>query len=395
MSFRGSFLTAPDFASGDVVLQDLVVSMLDKGTRSRDRFQLAEVLDDTGAHLSVVSDAYRIRFSGKALPKDLERVLDVLSEELVEPLFDPTEFDKSRAYVAAAYQREMEQTGAQASSALSRLLYERRHPNHTVAPEKALEQLSELTLEDVRSYHERHFRPTDAIVVFCGDLNDVNVDQLVDRTLVRMNSEPGPAQPAYEGALFQPGRDHVPMPDKSNSDVRIGHALQVLRQDEDFLPLFVANYVLGGNFSARLMTEIRDRMGLTYGIWSSINGIGTMHSGHWVVGVTLSGENLERGIKATRDEMERFVDGGITADELSEKQTTIVGSFKVGLATTGGMAASLLYNAERHFPVSYLDEYPDYVEALQLEAINRAIRAHLDPTQLSVSIAGPDPTGLV
>ena len=135
-------------------------------------------------------------------------------------------------------------------------------------------------------------------------------------------------------------------------------------------------------------------MGLSYCIWSSLNGIGTMHSGHWVVGVTLSGENLERGIKATREEMERFVEGGITSDELSEKQTTIVGSFKVGLATTGGMATSLLYNAERHFPISYLDEYPDYVEALELDMVNQAVRTHLNPTHLSVSVAGPDSTGL-
>lgn len=390
VSFRGSFRSQPEFEQGDVILQDLVVSMLDKGTRSRDRFQLAEVLDDTGAQLSIVSDAYRIRFSGKALAKDLDRVMDVLGEELREPAFDPTEFEKARAFVAAAYQREMENTGAQASSALSRLLYVPRHPNHTVSPEEAVERLSALTLDDVHRYYAERIRPSDALVVFCGDLDELSPEKLVQDSLCRWEAEPVAVDETYGGILTVPGTDHVVMSDKSNSDVRLGHPLELLRQDEDYLPLFVANFVLGGNFSARLMTEIRDRMGLTYGIWSSLSGITTEHSGHWVVGVTLSGENVDRGIEATRAEMKKFVEGGITAEELAEKQTTIVGSFKVGLATTGGMAASLLYNAERRFPVEYLDQYPDLVRALNLEKVNDSIRRHLNPALLSVAIAGPE-----
>src|SRR5690606_19313050 len=110
----------------------------------------------------------------------------------------------------------------------------------------------------------------------------------------------------------------------------------------------------------------------------------------WVVGVTLSGENVRRGIEATRGEMERFVSEGITPEELSEKQTTINGSFKVGLATTGGLASSLLYNAERGFDVGYLDRFPEYIEALDVTRVNSAIRAHLNTSQLSVAIAGPD-----
>ena len=389
VSVRGSISTFPRFEAGDVILQDLVVALLDKGTRRRDRFQIAEVLDTTGAQLSIVSDSLRVRFSVKALDRDLPRVMDVLAEQLREPLLDPVEFEKARQYVAAAYQREMENTAAQASASLTRLLYGAEHPNFTMRTEEALSRLAAYSIEDVASFHNRHFGPTDAIVVFCGDLADVRVQQVVADSLADWPAENKSTPLEFPASHVKPGSDHVLMSDRNNSDVRLGHALDVRRQDEDYLPLYAGNYVLGGNFSARLMATIRDRMGLTYGIWSSISGVTTVHSGHWVAGVTLSGENVARGIEATRAEMDRFVGAGVTADELAEKQTTIAGSFKVGLATTGGMAASLLYNAERGFDVDYLDRFPDLIEALDVHRVNDAIRTHLDPSRLSLAIAGP------
>lgn len=390
VSFRGSFCTYPDFEAHESVLQELVVALLDKGTRKRDRFQIAEVLDDRGAHLSILSDGFRVRFSGKALPADVATVMDVLAEQLREPLFDPDEFEKTRAFVSAAYRREMESTAAQSTSALSRLLYLPRHPNHSMRPEEALERLGSLSLSDVVAYHAEHFAPSEAIIVFSGDLDRVPVAQIVADTVAAQAPAPAADATAYDGILSIPASDHVILSDKTNADVRIGHPLRLLRQDDDYLPLYAGNYVLGGNFSARLMAHIRDRLGLTYGIWSSLTGITNVHSGHWIVGVTLSMENIERGIESTRAEMDRFVEEGITDDELAEKQTTITGSFKVGLATTGGLAATLLHNAERGFDVGYLDRFPSHIEALDVETVNRAIRSHLDPSNLSLAIAGPD-----
>jgi predicted Zn-dependent peptidase len=274
---------------------------------------------------------------------------------------------------------------------LSRLLYRSGHPNHTLHPHDALELLQGYRVADVVAFHQRRFAPSDAIIAFCGDVQHDLATDLVAQSLTGWSQLPRPDAPIYSGTLTVPAVDHVVVPDKSNTDVRLGHALSVLRQDDDYVALYAGNYVLGGNFSARLMSEIRDRMGLTYGIWSSLAGVTRIHSGHWVVGVTLSGENVGAGIDATRHEMERFVAQGITADELAEKQTTITGSFKVGLATTGGLASALLYNAERGFDVDYLDHFPVVVEALQVREVNEAIRSHLNPAALSLAVAGPEP----
>ena len=388
VSFRGSFYTYPDFAGGEELLQALTVRLLNKGTRRRDRFAIAEMLENRGATLRFSSNGLRVSFSGRALREDVGDVLEVVAEQLREPLFDPVEFEKARAQEAAALQRSMESTGEQAAAALSRLLYDQAHPNYTPDPQAGLAQLQALTPESVRDYHATHFSSNDLILALVGDLDSSVAQQSVETHFSDWKNHEAAPRPGEADAPEAPGRTSVPMPDKGNADVRMGHRLDVRRQDDDYLPLYVANYVLGGNFSARLMTVIRDEMGLTYGISSGLSGIAREYGGHWQVGVTLSRENVEKGIEATREEVRRFAEEGIREDELRDKQTTITGSFKVGLATTGGLAASLLAYAERGFDVGYLDRFPRNVEALSLQEVNDAVARHLKPERFGLAVAG-------
>jgi predicted Zn-dependent peptidase len=392
VSWRGSFLTEPDFAAGDDMRQELVVQLLDKGTAKRDRFELARILEDRGAELSISSDGLYVDLSGRALREDIPEIMGVVAEMLFEPAFEAEEFEKARAQVAAQIQREMENTGAQASSALTRALYDPAHPNYSPPPEEQLAQLQQLTLDEVRAYHEAHFGANDFILSMVGDrASDEAIAQAIEQHFDGWapHASPSTHEPNASGAPG--GESRVPMPDKGNIDVRMGHPIPVRRDADDYLPLYIANYVLGGNFSARLMATIRDEMGLTYGINSSLSGISTRYDGHWQVGVTLSQENLERGVEATRAEVQRFVDDGVTEDELAAKKTTITGSYTVGLATTKRLARSILTNAERGFDLDYLDRFPQLVEALTLEEVNDAVQRHFNPARFHTAMAGTVP----
>lgn len=388
VSWRGSFRALPDFARGDELLQSLVVSMLDKGTRHRDRFAIAEFLENRGAQVRFDADGLYVEFSGRALREDVLEVLAVVAEELREPLLDADEFGKAKARVAASLQRSMESTGVQASGALARRLYAPAHPNYAAAPAEQLQRLQAYTPEDVLAYHERHFGAQALTLVCVGDLDEAGLEAAVARTFGDWPA--ADVAPLHETAARPeaPGRTALPMPDKQNVDVRIGHAIGLRRDEPEYVPLYLGNYILGGNFSARLMAVIRDEMGLTYGIRSGLSGVTTDYEGHWYVGVTLSQENVERGVEATMAEVRRFVEDGVRADEVEEKKTTITGSFKVGLATTGGLASALLANVERGFDVGYLDRFPAEIEALTLDQVNAAIRSHLDPANVHVALAG-------
>ena len=393
VSFRGSFVTRPDFGAGEELEQKLVTLMLDKGTRHRDRFAIAEALEDRGVQLHFSADGLRCGFSGRALRADLPDVLSLLAEQLRDPLFDAAEFEKMKAQHAAALRRTFDSTSAQSSGALARRLFSADHPNYRPTPEDMLARLEALTVDDIRAYHASRFGGRDLILAFAGDLDLDAVATSVTDMLGDWPAPEGDASFVTAPAPEPPGRVDVPIADRQNLDVRMGHALSLRRDDEDYLALYVGNYILGGNFSARLMSTVRDEQGLTYGIGSTLSGIRIEYDGYWRIAVTLSGDSLERGIEATLEQVRLFVAEGVTEDELAEKQTTLTGTYKVGLATTGGLATSLLINAERGFGAAYLDRHPRLIEALSCASVNDAVRRHLDADALHIAVAGTLPEG--
>lgn len=391
VSFRGSFETAPDLGANDDVVQSLVVDLLEKGTRRRDRFALAEALEDRGAVTSFYSDGLRVGFSGKCLRDDLPEVLALTAEQLREPAFADEEVAKAVVKAVAGVRQARESTAQRAATALARRLYGPAHPNYALDPDDEEALIEAVTPEAVRSYHRDHFGPGALTVVFVGDVP-------VDRAVAASEAAFGDWAPHGRAATFDteadpepPGRVLVPMSDRQNLDVRIGHPVALRRDDPEFLATYAGVFALGGNFSGRLMQTIRDEQGLTYGISASLGAAAVEYDGHVRVSVTLSQESLERGIEATLAEVAAFVAEGVSPATLAQTQTTLAGQHVVSLATTGGAAARMLVNAERGFEVGYLDRYPDLVHALTPEAVSEAVRRHLRPDDFHVAIAGTPP----
>ena len=391
VSFRGSIVANPDLAAGDALRQKLAVTLLDKGTEQRDRFELARVLEDCGAKLELSSDGLFVDVSGRALTEDVPRVMDVMAEMLQTPAFGSEEFRKAKSQVAADIQRRMEKTSARASAALSQRLFPEGHPNYNPPPETVLGRLQRLTVQDVREYHDTHFGATEWTLAVVGDLAHDEIASVVAEAFDGWSPHDAPAVYDSDATPTDVGRSVVPMPDKSNVDVRLGHALPIRRDHDDYTALYVGNYILGGNFSARLMSTVRDEMGLTYSIRSSLSGITTRFSGSWQTSITLSHDAVEEGITATKDVIRSFVEEGATEEELEAKKTTITGSYTVGLATTERLAQSILTNAERGFDVSYLDDFPDEIRALTLKDVSEAVQDYLAPDALQEALAGTRP----
>lgn len=393
VSFRGSFETAPDLGRHDDVAQSLVTDLLDKGTRHRDRFAIAEALDGRGARLSFYSDGLRAGFAGRCLKDDLDDVLALLAEQLLEPALDAEEVEKARRKAVASVRRASESTGAMASGAYTRRLYPESHPNHILSTVDEIARLEALSPEAVRAYHARHFGSDGLLLSFVGDVAPEPLADRVTATLGTWGAHGSGAVYAADAHSPEAESEIVRMEDKANLDVRIGHPVGLRRSDDAFLALFAGVFVLGGNFSGRLMQTVRDEQGLTYGVGARLAGVGVEHDMDVRLSISLSQENLDRGIAATREVAEVWASGGVTAEELERTKTTLTGQHAVGLATTGGLAARLLVNAERGFDTGYLDAYPGLVQALTPEAVTGAIQLHVDTARF-VDVAAGTPLEL-
>jgi predicted Zn-dependent peptidase len=389
VSVAGSVSSFPDIAAGEDQLQALVNAMLDKGTRHRDQFEVARALESVGAERAYSGGAVRVRFSGRSLKKAVGSLVGVIAEELREPLFDARQFDLLKQRMIARLRQSIHRTGILASDALHRHWFEADHPNHSRTISTELLLLGATDIEELRLLHASHFGSDDLIVVMVGDIKPDPAAAVVARAFGgwrEARSTPTFSVDARRSPRKR--REDIRVPDKPSIDVVLGIAVPITRGSPDFLPLMVGNFVLGGNFSSRLMQRIRDDMGLTYGVRSSLTGVSIHHDMLWEIHVTLGADVLEIGISEIQKLVRELAVGGITGQELERAKETLTGAYLVRQDSSGNMAHTILVNTERGDPVQQLADYPLEVEAVTQDQVNRALASYLRAEDFSIAAAG-------
>ena len=169
----------------------------------------------------------------------------------------------------------------------------------------------------------------------------------------------------------------------------MGHPVPLNQKTPDYLAASLGNFILGGDFSTRLMHRVREETGLTYHIQSNFGGlVGEDVEGHWVVNLTAKADSLDQAIQETRKQISAYVEDGASEKEVAGKKGTIAGRFRVNLATTEGLATSILRNEQLKFGIHYIDEFPKLINDLKVKDVNQAIKKYIQPDALSVVIAG-------
>ncbi len=389
VSFRGTLSTSPDFASGEEVLQDILVGMLDKGTKLHTKLEISTLLEDCGASIRFSSSSLSIRFDAKCLKSDLDLVLGLINEQLLYPALDEREFELLKNRFVANIQRMESDTGARSSDFLSRQIYSPNHPRYVWPSKDLLEKVHKASVLDVRSYWEAQVGLNDFAIVAVGDVADRQPADILSRISAGLGAKTIGARSYDSAQLRGPGEsDHIEIADRSNLDVKMGHGIEILKRSPDYLPLYLGVFVLGGNFSSRLMSTIRDRDGLTYGIRSGLSGVHRQYSGAWTTSVTLSKDKLDQGIAATTAEISAFFNEKTPNHLLEPCKTTLIGSYQIQLSTTSGLAATLLSNFEEGHPVERIDTYPTEIQLISAIDVDAAISKHLNIDRLNIVSAG-------
>ncbi len=368
----------------------VVASLLNAGTTTRDRFQIAETLENMGASISFSAGNQTVNFNASFLRKDMAVVMDLLADQLRNPVFPDEELTKVKQRLATSLRQQLDNTNAMANATMSRILFPQGHPLYSDSVETLLRHLDALTTDDLRAFHSRYYGPKSMIIVAVGDVEARGFQGEVQRVFrgwrggvdVPSTTQRGTAVPARE--------ELVRMPDKPSVTYRVGIPTGIKGDHADYLPLYIGTYILGGNFSARLMSTVRDQEGLTYGIGSGVSG-STFQDGLWTVNASFAPALLARGEESTMKQIRQWVEAGVTQEELDAKKSTITGLYQVQLATTGGIAGTLLNNAREGRPTNYIDTYVDRVNALTLDQVNGAIRKYVRLDHLLTVKAGTIP----
>ena len=388
---KGSFRTAPAADPRERLLQQLVAALTTCGSLRHDAFAMEDLLDSRGASLSVESELQRVAFSASACSADLPLVVELLAECLREPAFDAAQVATEQARLIAELEYRAAEPAVLAAGALSRALYPPSHPRHDVDPAEQIAQLERFTVDDVRRYHRDRFGANDLCIVIVGDIDPLAAAAQFDRHFSAWSPQPmsriddASAQPESNAGqiirIAAPGREHF--------DAALGHRLALRCDDPDYMALWMANHILGATFNSRLVASVREAQGLTYSIRSYLAKPDPAYDGHWQIDLSLSPDKLDAGLAATRAELARFVDQGVSAEELAAKQIQAIGGFQISLATLYGLSDAMLFGAERGWGPDHIHDFPGRIDRVTAAQLDRAIAEHLRPDAMCTAIAGP------
>jgi zinc protease len=361
--------------------------LLDQGTKTQDKFAIAEKLEAVGAAINFRAGTDLLDISAKSLKKDAPMVLGLIAEQLRTPAFAPEEFAKVKKQLAGGIKRSLESTDFRASDAFNRLTYPVGHPSRSVAPDDMLAAIEAATLDDVVAFHQANYGPAAMSLVLVGDLDLPSLQAEIARafagwtggkTAVRAAKPAGPAAAATQD---------VAMDGKTSISIVLGQPSGLRYNDPDYQALRVATAILGSGFTGRLMANVRDKEGLTYDVGSALQN-DMVNDGDWRIYGTFAPDLLDKGIASTQRQLKLWFEAGATSVEISARKSNLIGSFKTGLATTGGMAGALLSAVNRGYDVTWLDDFPARVAALSDQQVNAAIKKYLKPESMVLVRAG-------
>jgi zinc protease len=236
-----------------------------------------------------------------------------------------------------------------------------------------------------------HWTRGDLRIAVSGDVDPQTLSTLLASAFGRLSTKAPPAPP-WPTHVGQPGMQIIAMPVPQPTAVFGMPGL--MRHDRDFIPAYVANYILGGGgFSSRLTDEVREKRGLTYDISTALNAY--RRAGLIVGDFATKQGSVRNAVSVTRDTLANFAANGPTDKELADAKTFLTGSFGLGFDSNVGIAAELGAFEQGGLSVDYVQKRNGLINAVTIDDVKRVAKRLFDPRNMTVVIGGsPDaPTG--
>ncbi len=392
VTIKGSFLGGDLFGNGNILVPEMAALMLDLGTKKRDKFEIGSTLEMVGARLGFSSGRYRVHFSARCLKNDIGLVVELLSEQLMEPAYNKNDLQSMIQRRKAELKKLKEDTRTRAIETFLGELYPEKHPNCPPSLNSQIDALEKINANDLKEFQKNFYGLGSFNICVVGDVDHYSIEQHLiknfDGWAIISESKKLTSLNLSANKFGEHIYKSVHIPDKSSSDLITGHGIGIHREQKDYYSVMMSHFILGGNFSARLMSTVRDEEGLTYGIQSTTSGVEEGNDGYWYIWGTFPPEKIELAKLSIEKQLKLWHRKGVTANELTAKKATICGNYQVGLDTTSGLATRILATVQRGKKLSFMDEYLDIINDLKLQKINDTIPQYCNLDNRITVIAG-------
>ena len=382
--FRGGASVEPMEKRGAT---NLMAALLEEGAGDMDARAFARARDGLAASFRYGVSDDAVSVSAQFLTENRDEAIALLRESLVSPRFDEDAISRVRAQVLSGLRSDEVNPRSLVSRRFDAVVYG-DHP-YATSLNGTIDTVTALTRDDVVAAHTDTMARDRIYVSAVGDITADDLSALLDELLGDLPLT-GADMPGTADLSFPGGIDVVDFP-TPQSVVQFGQP-GISQEHPDFFAAFILDHILGGGgFESRLMTEVREKRGLTYGIYTYLAE--RDHAQIWAGSVASANKRVAETIAVIREEWAKLRDEGVSQEDLDNAKTYLTGAYPLRFDGNGTIANIIVGMQIRGLPIDYAATRNDRVNAVTLEDVTRVAGELLDPDALTFIVVG-QPEGL-
>ena len=365
----------------------LMSGLIEEGAGDMDARSYARELEALAASFSYNASDDTVSISARFLTENRDEVTDLLRTTIHEPRFDQDAVERVKAQILSGLKSDANDPNDIAGLSFSAMAYG-DHPYGSEG-KGTIDSVSSLTRDDVVEAYDNVFAKDRLYVGAVGDITAEELGVLLDKLLADLPDSakpiPGKAEVSIEGGVTVVDFD-------TPQSVALFAQKGIDRDDPDFFAAYILNHILGGGgFESRLMQEVREKRGLTYGVGTYLvpKDLASVYIGS----VSSSNDRIAEAVEVIRDEWARAASEGVTQKELDDAKTYLTGAYPLRFDGNGQIAGIMVGMQMEGLPIDYIATRNDQVNAVTLEDVNRVASELLDPEGLHFTVVGK-PVGL-
>lgn len=374
-------IDTPPYSEGDKVgVAALTSAVVGNGTTKTSKDKFNDEIDFLGARINF----WNTGASGSGLSKYSDRILELLAEGALNPLFTQEEFDKAKAQALEGLKAEEKSTSAIASRLENALLYGLNHPNGEFETEQSI---NKITLNDVKQNYTSYFVPEQAYLVIIGDVNFDKVKAKVEKLFSgwAKASAPVTTYPAAKN-VAKTQIDFVNVPNAVQSEISLVNLVDLKMTDKDYFAVIMANQILGGGGEGRLFLNLREAHGWTYGAYSSISA--SKYTTKFKSQASVRNAVTDSAVMEFRNELNNIRQKPATEEELKLAKAKYIGNFVMETQKPATIAMFALRTKTQNLPSNFYENFIKNINAVTLKDVQEAAQKYFMADNMRIVIAG-------
>jgi len=380
IAFQGG--TALD-AEGKTGATNFMVGLLEEGTGNMDATAFRQASESLAAKFGFSANRDSVRISVQVLKSNMNEALALLRKAIMDPAFNETAISRVRAQIISGLESDLKDPQTIASNRLNAIAFA-GHP-YALPSNGTLDTVEALTRSDLIDAHRAVLTKDHLVLSVVGDVTAAELAPMLE-TVFGGLPEKGVKLPKKIVFGASKGTTVVDFPSPQSQAIW-AQPIDVDPDHPDFIPLFVMNHILGGGgFGSRLTDEVREKRGLTYGIYSYIAWLGATE----YLGGSVASANATIGeaISVVKAEWKRMAEDGITELELEKAKKYLTGSYALRFDGNAKIARMMVGMQLDGFVPEYINVRNERINAVTVEDVARVARTHMQPDDLRFLIVG-------